>query len=198
MSDQKKELTRRTFLKGTAVGATVLASTNVFGGPLKYFKPTIIDNPLAQYPNRDWEKVYRDIFKTDSEYHFLCAPNDTHNCLLRAYTKNGVVLRIGPSFGYGKAKDLYGNQASHRWDPRICQKGLALVRRVYGDRRVKPPMVRRGFKEWVDSGFPRDSATGKPDPKFFQRGKDNWLRVSWAEILLISSQLTRSHLSLPL
>ncbi len=188
MSDQKKELTRRAFLKGTAVGATVLASTNVFGGPLKYFKPTIIDNPLAQYPNRDWEKVYRDIFKTDSEYHFLCAPNDTHNCLLRAYTKNGVVLRIGPSFGYGKAKDLYGNQSSHRWDPRICQKGLALVRRVYGDRRVKAPMVRRGFKEWVDSGFPRDSATGKPDPKFFQRGKDKWLRVSWDEINKISAQ----------
>jgi nitrate reductase alpha subunit len=188
MSDQKKDLTRRTFLKGTAVGATVLASTNVFAGPLKYFKPTIIDNPLSQYPNRDWEKVYRDIFKTDSEYHFLCAPNDTHNCLLRAYTKNGVVLRIGPSYGYGKAKDLYGNQSSHRWDPRICQKGLALVRRVYGDRRVKAPMVRRGFKEWVDAGFPRDAATGKPDPKYFQRGKDKWLRVSWDEINKISAQ----------
>ena len=53
MSDQKKDLTRRTFLKGTAAGATVLASTSVFGGPLKYFKPTIIDNPLAQYPNRE-------------------------------------------------------------------------------------------------------------------------------------------------
>ncbi len=188
MSDQKKDLTRRTFLKGTAVGATVLASTNVFAGPLKYFKPTIIDNPLAQYPNRDWEKVYRDIFKTDGEYHFLCAPNDTHNCLLRAYIKNGVVLRIGPSFGYGKAKDLYGNQSSHRWDPRICQKGLSLVRRIYGDRRVKAPMVRRGFKDWVESGFPRDATTGKPDPKFFQRGKDKWLRVSWDEINRISAQ----------
>lgn len=188
MSDKKNNLSRRTFLKGTAAGATILASTNVFAGPLKYFKPTIIDNPLAQYPNRDWEKVYRDIFKTDGEYHFLCAPNDTHNCLLRAYTKNGVAIRIGPSYGYGKAKDLYGNQSSHRWDPRICQKGLALVRRVYGDRRVKAPMVRRGFKDWVDAGFPRDSQTGKPDPKYFQRGKDKWLRVSWPEIFKITAK----------
>ncbi|NJL26050.1 MAG: molybdopterin-dependent oxidoreductase [Calothrix sp. SM1_5_4] len=174
-------------MKGSAAGAAVLAGTNVFAGPLKYFKPTDVANPLAQYPDRDWERVYRDIFKTDGHYHFLCAPNDTHNCLLRAYMKNGVVLRIGPSFGYGKAKDLYGNESSHRWDPRICQKGLALVRRVYGDRRVKAPMVRRGFKEWVDAGFPRDAKTGQPDSKYFQRGKDKWLRVSWNEVNKITA-----------
>lgn len=188
MSDKKNHLNRRMFLKGTAAGATILASTNVFSGPLKYFKPTIIENPLAQYPNRDWEKVYRDIFQTDSEFHFLCAPNDTHNCLLRAYTKNGIAVRIGPSYGYGKAKDLYGNQSSHRWDPRICQKGLALVRRVYGDRRVKAPMVRRGFKDWVDAGFPRNEKTGQPDVKYFQRGRDKWLRVSWDEIYKITAK----------
>lgn len=181
-------LNRRAFLKGSAVGMTALVSSQAFGGPLKYFKPMQIDNPLAHYPDRDWEKVYRDIQKTDGHYHFLCAPNDTHNCLLKAHLKNGVVLRIGPSFGYGKAKDLYGNQSSHRWDPRICQKGLALVRRVYGDRRVKAPMVRRGFKEWVESGFPRDPKTGKPDEKYFQRGKDKWLRVSWDEANKITAK----------
>jgi hypothetical protein len=51
------------------------------------------DNPLASYPNREWEKAYRNIFKPDSSFVFLCAPNDTHNCLLRAYVKNGVVAR---------------------------------------------------------------------------------------------------------
>ena len=151
MDEIKKSLNRRTFLKGTAAGASLLASSNVFAAPLRYFKPMNIENPLAAYPDRDWENIYRNIFKTDGHYHFLCAPNDTHNCLLKAHLKNGVVLRIGPSYGYGKAKDLYGNQASHRWDPRICQKGLSLVRRVYGDRRVKAPMVRHGFKQWVDA-----------------------------------------------
>jgi nitrate reductase alpha subunit len=53
------------------------------------------------------------------------------------------------------------------------------VRRFYGDRRVKAPMVRRGFKQWVEAGFPRDPKTGAPDQKYFQRGKDKWLRVSW-------------------
>lgn len=180
MSEDKKRINRRNFVKGMAITSGVLvASRWVHATPLKYFKPINIENPLASYPDRDWEKVYRNIFAHDSTFVFLCAPNDTHNCLLKAYIKNGVVQRIGPTYGYGKAKDLYGNQASHRWDPRICQKGLALVRRIYGDRRVKSPMIRRGFKEWADNGFPRNSQTGKPDAKFFQRGKDKWLRLSW-------------------
>jgi len=152
---------------------------SAFGAPIRYFKPLQVDNPLAYYPNRDWEQVYRNLLKPDSSFVFLCAPNDTHNCLLKAYVKNDVVVRIGPTYGYGKATDLYGNTSSARWDPRLYQKGLALPRRIYGDRRLKAPMVRQGFKEWVDAGFPRDTATGRPDPKYFQRGKDSWLRVSW-------------------
>jgi len=139
-----------------------------------------IDNPFEQYPNRGWERLYRDIFRVDSHYHFLCAPNDTHNCLLRAHVKNGIITRIGPSYGYGKAEDLYGNKASTRWDPRLCQKGLALVNRVYGPRRVKHPMVRKGFKNWADGGFRRDE-NGCAPSEFFQRGKDEWLRMTWDE-----------------
>jgi nitrate reductase / nitrite oxidoreductase, alpha subunit len=198
MNDQKKNpkdlppenhvLDRRSFLRGAGAGVALLTATKGFALPLKYFKPMQIDNPLAFYPNRDWESVYRNIFKTDSHYTFLCAPNDTHNCLLKAHMKNGVVLRIGPTYGYGKAQDLYGNQSSHRWDPRICQKGLALVRRVYGDRRVKSPMSRRGFKDWIDAGFPRDPHTGRPDAKYFQRGRDKWLRVSWDQATSLSAK----------
>lgn len=187
----KKEITRRTFVKGaTATGITV-ASHIAFGmgeKRLRYFKPMHIDNPLASYPNREWESVYRNLFAPDEHFVFLCAPNDTHNCLLKTYVKNKVAIRIGPTYGYGKATDIYGNRASHRWDPRLCQKGLALLRRVYGDRRVKAPMVRKGYKEWVDAGFPRDSITGKPDTKYFQRGKDRWLRISWDEAFKITAK----------
>lgn len=180
--DEKNvNLERRQFLKGMTLTGAMLAGRTLFGAPIRYFKPLYIDNPLAYYPNRDWEKAYRNIFEYDSSFVFLCAPNDTHNCLLKAYVKNGVIARIGPSYGYGKATDLYGNTASHRWDPRICQKGLALVRRFYGDRRVKAPMIRRGFKEWADAGFPRDPITGSPQPRYFQRGKDKWLRMSWED-----------------
>jgi nitrate reductase alpha subunit len=185
MSDST--INRRTLLRGL-FGVGVLAAQGGAAAPLRFLKPVNVDNPLASYPNRDWEKTYRNIFNYDSSFVFLCAPNDTHNCLLRAYVKNGVVTRIGPTFGYGKAEDLAGHRASGRWDPRICQKGLALVRRIYGDRRVKAPMVRKGFKDWVDAGMPRDAKTGAVDPKYLQRGKDPWVRVSWDDAFAYSAK----------
>ncbi len=176
---EKNPSSRRRFLQSMAYGGAALAAGSVAASPLRFLKPIDVQNPLVSYPDREWEKTYRNIFKTDSTFTFLCAPNDTHNCLLEAHVKNGIVVRIAPTFGYGKAEDLYGNRSSHRWDPRICQKGLALVRRIYGDRRVKAPMIRQGFKEWVDAGFPRDPDTGRADAKYMQRGKDKWIRLQW-------------------
>ncbi|MGC8793077.1 MAG: molybdopterin-dependent oxidoreductase, partial [Bryobacteraceae bacterium] len=137
-------------------------------------------NPLAVYPQRGWERVYRDLWRYDSRFTFLCAPNDTHNCLLYAYVRHGVITRIGPTMRYGEATDLDGNRASHRWDPRVCQKGLALTRRFYGDRRINQAMVRAGFKRWCEEGFPREK-DGLPPRKYFQRGRDEWVRVPHQE-----------------
>ncbi|MCO6512622.1 MAG: molybdopterin-dependent oxidoreductase, partial [Aridibacter famidurans] len=176
----KKELSRREFLariSAAGFGAFVLSSTNAWG-------LEGITNPLAVYPDRDWEKVYRDLWRYDSEYTFTCAPNDTHNCLLNAYVRDGVVTRIGPTMRYGEALDLSGNGATHRWDPRVCQKGLALTRRFYGDRRVNQCMVRAGFKRWHDEGFPR-GGDGKPDPSYFERARDEWVRVPHEEAAAI-------------
>jgi nitrate reductase alpha subunit len=172
-------LTRREFLKIGAVSATAL----LLNGPLLSVlqaQQEGVDNPLESYPDRTWEKIYRDQFRYDSTFHFLCAPNDTHNCLLRAYVKNGVVTRIGPSYGYGQATDVYGNRASARWDPRCCQKGLALVRRIYGPRRVKNHAVRKGFKEWIDAGMPRDEQ-GRIPAAYLNRGREPFLRVTFDE-----------------
>lgn len=105
-SDANRLLSRRQFLQLGASGVVVAAAGAAFG-QLRFV--TDVENPMAHYPSRDWERLYRDVFSYDRHYHFLCAPNDTHNCLLRAYVKNDVITRIGPSFGYGKAKDLYGN-----------------------------------------------------------------------------------------
>jgi nitrate reductase alpha subunit len=171
---------RRSLLK-----ASTALSLAAFAKPalaLKVFEPiTAVENPIFHYPNRDWERFYRDIFRSESTFTFLCAPNDTHNCLLTAQVKNGVVTRIEPSYGYGKATDLYGLKASHRWDPRCCNKGLSLMRRFYGERRVKGPMVRKGFYDWFQAGFPRDETTGKPPVQYFNRGQDTWLRLTWDE-----------------
>ena len=168
-----KELSRREFLEWVgAAGFSAFALSASEAWSLQ-----AIENPLASYPKRDWEKVYRDLWKSDSTFTFLCAPNDTHNCILNAFVRDGVVTRIGPTMKYGEATDLYGSKVSHRWDPRVCQKGLALTRRFYGDRRVRYPMVRKGFKAWVEKGFPREK-DGRPPKEYFNRGRDEWLRVT--------------------
>ncbi len=182
-----KGINRRQFLTlAGGLGFTALAS-----GPLtSWLTPAYglgLDNPLEKHADRDWEKVYRDLFRYDSSFTFLCAPNDTHNCILRAFVKNGVVVRIEPTYGYGSATDIYGNRASSRWDPRCCQKGLGLVRRLYSDRRVRGPMVRKGFKEWVDRGFPRGS-DGRPPVELFQRAKDSWIKVTWDEAFELAAK----------
>ena len=42
-------------------------------------------------------------------------------------------------------------------------------------------MVRKGFKEWVETGFPRDPDTARPPEKYFKRGEDKWLKLPWDE-----------------
>jgi len=184
---EKKGLSRRAFLEGAAAsgfGAFIASATGAWG-------LDAIDNPLARYPDRGWEKVYRDLWKYDSTFTFLCAPNDTHNCILNAYVRSGVITRIGPSMKYGEASDLDGNRTTHRWDPRVCQKGLALTRRFYGDRRVNGCMVRAGFKKWHEAGFPRE-ADGLPKREYFQRGRDEWVRVSHDEGATISAAVLKN------
>jgi nitrate reductase alpha subunit len=172
--------TRRSVLAGFLAASAAGSASPAWA--FNFLEPLQVQNPLRSYPNRGWERAYRDLYAYDSTFSFTCAPNDTHNCLLKGYVRSGTLVRIGPTFGYGKAKDVDGARgATHRWDPRCCQKGLALVRRFYGDRRCKYPLVRKGWKDWAQAGFPRDPASGKVDPKYLQRGKDAFVRVSWDE-----------------
>jgi nitrate reductase alpha subunit len=187
------DISRRHFL---ALGGGALASHGLLYEPsfLTVSPPKSstsavgIDSPLVAYPNRDWEHAYRDIAQEDSRFTFTCAPNDTHNCLLWAHVKNGVIVRISPTYGYGKATDLYGNTASARWDPRACQKGLALARKFYGDRRVRRAKVRQGFLDWVEAGFPRDRETGAPATDLAKRGEDAWVEIDWEKAFDVAAR----------
>lgn len=182
MKARTVEFSKRRFLKlAAAAGFGAIATPAQLFAQYRYLSPVSVANPLADYPNRDWERMYRDIYRHDRTFVFMCCPNDTHNCLLNAFVKNNVVVRIEPTYGYGKAQDLYGNPASHRWDPRCCQKGLVLARRFYGDRRVKGAFIRKGFKEWADRGFPRDPATGAAPRELMNRGWDSWIKVPYDE-----------------
>lgn len=139
-----------------------------------------IPNPLQHYPSRNWEQVYRDQYRYDRSFTYVCAPNDTHNCRLRAFVRNDVLVRIEQGYDAEKVSDLYGNKIPPSWNPRGCLKGYTFVRRLYGPYRVKHPMIRKGWKEWADAGFP-SGEDGTPDARYFHRGEDSWTRVSWDE-----------------
>nr|MCU0323529.1 hypothetical protein [Chitinophagaceae bacterium] len=66
------ENSRRKFIKTSLLsgfGALVLSSLPMEGlsNVISNFDPLDIDNPLGKYPNRDWEKTYRDLWKYDDE-----------------------------------------------------------------------------------------------------------------------------------
>jgi nitrate reductase alpha subunit len=185
-------LSRRTFLSRTTQAGAALAAGELLS--LSLLRPAHGQaNPLAHYPDRNWERLYRNVYAHDDSYVFMCTPNCTHNCYLEAYVKNGVVTRCGPTQKYHLSTDVYGTKASQRWDPRHCNKGLAIVRRFNGDRRVKSPLVRRGFKEWVEKGFPRDE-NGLPPAELFRRGEDSFVRIGWEEAYDIAAK-TMVHLA---
>ncbi len=182
------KVNRRRFLKvaGSAAAGTAILSqldwtfSLAFDGIATFLKPVHVDDPFV-YPNRDWERVYRNMWSYDYEFSWLCNPNDTHGCLLKAYVKNGVVVRVGPSYNYGKAVDTDSNKVSFRWDPRICNKGVAMVRRFYGDRRIRGAYIRKGFLQWVNDGFKRNPETGVVPSEYIRRGEDEWVKVSYDE-----------------
>ena len=185
MGKRKKEagrksrgLSRRDFcaLSGAGLGGLLLGG---LGGLRLLEAREDVPNPLAHYPNRDWEKLYRELYAYDSHFPFVCAPNDTHNCRIRALVRNGVIIRIGNEYDVEKVCDLYGNHATCNWNPRQCAKGYTFHRIVYGPHRLKFPICRKGWKQWADDGFPYLTPELRTQYKFDTRGTDKFVRVSW-------------------
>lgn len=138
-------------------------------------------NPLAEYPDRDWERVYRDQFRYDRSFDWVCSPNDTHACRVTAYVRNDVLVRMGSHYKYQDYSDLYGNKATANWNPRQCAKGYTFHRRVYSPARLKYPIVRAGWKRWADDGFPYLTPELRTRYQFDARGSDHFLRLEWRD-----------------
>ncbi len=170
------KLTRRDFLKLSGAAAITAAANEI---SWRLLQPISVDNPLAAYPDRDWEKIYRDQYRYDSSFTYVCSPNDTHACRLRAFVRNGIILRSEQNYDVGNYSDLYGNQATPHWHPRGCKKGQTFHRRVYGPHRLKGPLMRKGWQQWADDGFPELTPELKAKYKFDSRGTDELLPVSW-------------------
>jgi len=173
------ELTRRQFLTIAAAAAGAGFGGEYVFSWLRAVKE--ISNPLRFYPNRDWEDFYRDQYAYDSTFSFVCSPNCTHACRVMAVKRNGVVMRIEPPYDVASYSGLDGFHPSAHWHPRGCNKGYTIHRRVYGPYRLKYPMVRKGWKEWAEAGFPPLSPELRERYGFFSRGKDTFVRVSWEE-----------------
>jgi hypothetical protein len=52
-------------------------------------------------------------------------------------------------------------------------------------------MIRKGFKEWADAGFPR-RGDGTPRMDTTRRGYDDWLQIPWEEALTIAAGAIRN------
>src|SRR5574341_239601 len=178
--DDFGRMNRRAFLHwiGVSAGTTVLN----MGLPLNLLATADPDqNPLAGSVTRDWEKIYRNQYKYDSSFDWVCSPNDTHACRVRAYVRNGIVTRMGATYDYQNYADIYGNHATNNWNPRQCAKGYTFHRVIYGPYRLKHPIVRKGWKAWADAGFPELTPELKSKYKFDSRGDDEFVQISWEE-----------------
>lgn len=182
------KISRRQFLEGAGAAGAYLALGN---SPLQLrtLEPVVhVGNPLEQYPSREWEKIYHDQYRYDSSFTYICAPNDTHNCRVRAFVRNGIVVRVEQNYDHQSYGDLYGNKASRNWNPRMCLKGYTLHRRVYGPYRLRYPMVRKGWREWADAGFPPLDQEKRKQFRFDARGLDDFLRITWDQALTYAAQ----------
>ncbi len=171
---------RRQFLRhaGWAGGSAFLAR----GLDLRALQPLQdIPNPLAHYPDRKWEEIYRDQYRYDRSFTWVCSPNCTHACRMRGFVRNGVVLRSEQNYDNGRIADLYGNKATVNWNPRGCSNGFTMQRRLYGPYRLRYPMIRKMWKQWADDGFPELTPENHRKYKFDSRGTDSFVRVPWEE-----------------
>ena len=174
-------VTRRTFLQWLGIGAgAAVATANL---PLRALAAARGENPLAGTVDRQWEEIYRDQYRYDRSFDWVCSPNDTHACRIRAYVRNGVVVRMGETYDYQHYADLYGNKATSNWNPRQCAKGYTFHRVLYGPYRLRHPIVRRGWKAWAEAGFPELTPELRSKYLFDARGQDEFIQIAWVDVL---------------
>jgi nitrate reductase alpha subunit len=172
------KVNRRDFIKRSSLTGAGIAAAQLL--PLRFLRASEAnENPLAFYPNRDWEKLYRNQYAYDRTFSWVCAPNDTHNCRITAHVRNNVIIRMGEQYDLHTYGDLYGNKASANWGNRHCAKGYTFHRVLYGPYRLKHPVIRRGWKRWADDGFPELTRELRAKYKFDSRGTDVLERISW-------------------
>jgi nitrate reductase / nitrite oxidoreductase, alpha subunit len=129
---------RRTFLKGTAGAAAGIGMATVLPTP---------EAPPAQ-SGRDYDVPAS--LPVDRVVRTTCSPNCTGSCGQLAFVRDEVIVKIQQAADYPDGA----------YNPRGCMKGLSYVNHVYGDDRIRTPLIRTG-----------------------ERGSGEFREASWEEVL---------------
>src|SRR5512134_1048154 len=113
---------RRTFLKGAAAAAAAVGA----GGVLPAFDP-----PAAKAA-RDYDVPAS--LPVDGVVRTTCSPNCTGSCGQLAFVRDGVIVKIQQAADYPDAA----------YNPRGCMKGLSYLNQIYGEDRIRTPLIRTG------------------------------------------------------
>ncbi|WP_435320454.1 molybdopterin-dependent oxidoreductase [Haloarchaeobius sp. TZWSO28] len=147
---------RRGFLKG--LGAATAAGLTGIGSADDLFQMEglqVVDDPIGNYPYRDWEDLYREEWDWDSVSRSTHSVNCTGSCSWNVYVKNGQVWREEQAGDYPRFDEDLPDP-----NPRGCQKGACYTDYVNADQRIKHPLKRVG-----------------------ERGEGKWKRITWDEAL---------------
>ncbi|MDZ7850520.1 MAG: molybdopterin-dependent oxidoreductase [Halodesulfurarchaeum sp.] len=147
---------RRDFLKG--IGAAGLIGATGVGAAQKLSEMDrlqVADDPIGNYPYREWEDLYREDWDWDSISRSTHSVNCTGSCSWDVYVKNGQVWREEQAADYPRF-DLDVPDPN----PRGCNKGACYKNYVHGAQRVTHPLKRTG-----------------------ERGEGKWQQLSWDEAL---------------
>jgi nitrate reductase alpha subunit len=161
---------RRNFLKG--IGAAGVLGTSMGATADRLLEMTglqVVDDPIGDYPYRDWEDLYREEWDWDSVSRSTHSVNCTGSCSWDVYVKNGQVWREEQAGDYPAFdRDIPDP------NPRGCQKGACYTDYVNAEERITKPMVRTSWSP--------------DDPNPSGRGDGQWETVSWDEALRLIAE----------
>ncbi|MBR2529074.1 MAG: molybdopterin-dependent oxidoreductase [Blautia sp.] len=147
------KFSRRDFLKGTVAATAAVAGLRIAGGGENRLYAAEEDTAPAGAP------IVNDAAEDGKWVAAPCWHNCGGKCLVRAYVKDGVIVRQGT--------DDFNTDDDVNRQQRACLRGFSQQYQARGLDRLKYPMKR---KNW---------SPDNPNPEL--RGQDEWERISWDE-----------------